>query len=133
TFARVQRIRGGDPGAGSYYIHKDLYKTLARIRAREFAKSSTGARITGSRSNSVLRGGSLNPERAALEDHSAKAQMAEKGDRVRSEYLASLIEALGLAPEPYLEIPGPAVTAAAAASEAFQQARQSNRLLDDEL
>ena len=36
TFSRVQRIRG-TPG---YFIHKDLYKTLARIRAREFA---TGA------------------------------------------------------------------------------------------
>ena len=35
TFKVVQR---DDKTADRYYVHKDLYKTLARIRARELLK-----------------------------------------------------------------------------------------------
>jgi hypothetical protein len=89
--------------------------------------------LPGSHRRPAAQGGSLTPPRAALEDHTVKTPVANNGDVARTDLVASLVEALGMPPEPYLEIPGPAFTAAAAASEAFAHARQSNRLLDEEL
>jgi hypothetical protein len=129
TFSRVQRIRG----TAGYYIHKDLYKTLARIRAREFARGPNVPLLAGSQRRPAARGGSLTPQRAALEDHTVKAPAAANGEGVRTDYVAALVEALGMSPEPFIEIPDAAFTAASAASEAFAHARQSNRLLDEEL
>lgn len=129
TFSRVQRIRG----TSGYYIHKDLYKTLARIRAREFARGPNVPLLAGSQRRPAAQGGSLTPQRAALEDHTVKTPVADKGEVARTELVAALVEALGMAPEPFIEIPDSAFAAAAAASEAFQHARQSNRLLDEEL
>ncbi len=44
TFQVVQRERNE---ASRYYIHKDLYKTLARIRAREFARGASNSPCAG--------------------------------------------------------------------------------------
>jgi hypothetical protein len=131
TFQVVQRDKDQ---ASRYYIHKDLYKTLARIRAREFAKgASNGPLLAGSGPRKPGFGGSLNQQRAALEDHTAQPPAIEGGDDVRSDFVSSLVEALGMPGEPFLDIPAPAFLAATAASEAFAHARQSNRLLDQEL
>jgi predicted nucleic acid-binding Zn-ribbon protein len=129
TFSRVQRIRG----TSGYYIHKDLYKTLARIRAREFARGSAIPMLAGPQRRPVGHGGSLTPQRVALEDHTVKAPIADNGEIARTDYVAALVEALGMPSEAFIGIPAPAFTAAAAASEAFVHARQSNRLLDEEL
>ncbi len=72
-------------------------------------------------------------QRVALEDHTVKAPVADNGEVARTDYVAALVEALGMASEPFIEIPDSAFTAASAASEAFAHARQSNRLLDEEL
>jgi hypothetical protein len=130
TFSRVQRIRG----TAGYYIHKDLYKTLARIRAREYARGSSVPQLESMQRRPASHGGSLTPNRVAIEDHhTLKIPVTDSGEVARTDYVSTLVEALGMPPEAFLEIPGLAFTAASAASEAFAHARQSNRLLDEEL
>lgn len=58
TLERVQRV-GND--AAHYYVHKDLYKTLARIRARSLGAGSY-AQIGAPSERSVQQGGSLSAQ-----------------------------------------------------------------------
>ncbi|WBT38864.1 MFS transporter [Hyphomicrobium sp. DMF-1] len=132
TFRYVQREKGSE----SYFVHKDLYKTLARIRAREVARAGQRPLALDRarrRAEKVSFRGSLTPKQAALVDHTQEAKPRLSDEEERAQYLAALIEAIGINPETYFGLSGPAVAAAAAASEAFLSSRQSVRLLDQEL
>jgi hypothetical protein len=150
TLQRVQRV-GTD--VGHYYVHKDLYKTLARIAARSMG--STLPQIGGPGSAGGLRdGGSLDGDRPALppvqsggqrqltsaapQQEPAATPVAQPGslDRLttyRLKYVSDLIGAFGLDADSYLDLSGDAFGAAVFASEQFSRARQGNSLLDQGL
>jgi hypothetical protein len=125
----------------SYFVHKDLYKTLARIRAREVARAPRGALLAGPREGGKVRfGGSVTPQHTAIADHTRerKAEARERktvaqGEPEPRNYLAALAESLAVDPEAYTVLTGSAFEAAVLASEQLVALRQSNRLLDHEL
>ena len=69
--------------------------------------------------------------------HQANPQQAQANAQfqaqVRDNYVAALLNAIGVDYEQYIAIPHEAYGAAVAASEAFFNARKTNALLDDEL
>lgn len=150
TLSRVQRV--GDD-ASHFYIHKDLYKTIARIRARTFSYGETALQISGER-----QGGALRAERASLSGpnlsgpnlpgqwqshrlltrlNEAKPQnddIDDDDDRaVRQQYVATLLSALEVQPDAFFGLTAEGFAAAAAAGEAFKRARESNRYLAQKL
>jgi len=131
TFARVQRIKNSE----SYFVHKDLYKTLARIRAREVGRYSGMAQIAGPgrRAGKASFGGSITPERHAIADHTqqSRPKLSEEEERVRA--MATLVEQIGIEVESYLGLEGTAFSAATAAANAFLDLRKGYRVLDQEL
>ncbi|HEX2841481.1 hypothetical protein [Hyphomicrobium sp.] len=135
TFARVQRIKNTE----SYFVHKDLYKTLARIRAREVGRDARVARLDD-RSPRQLGGskesfgGSLTQQRPALADHTREQKHPKPSeDEERARAVAALIEPLGVNADAFLDLEGTAYSAAAAAAEALLVLRGSNRGLEQEL
>jgi hypothetical protein len=130
TFARVQRIRNSE----SYYVHKDLYKTLARIRAREVGRGSRLPQIAGRQD--ARQGGSITPKQQpqrAIADHTRHQNADDDGEQEPPSYLDALIESLGVAPEAFTSLSGSAYDAARLAADAMTALRQSNRALDQEL
>jgi hypothetical protein len=130
TFSVVQREKGSD----SYFVHKDLYKTLARIRAREVARGGGRmAQIAPARRGNSRNGGSITPptsQQRVLADHT-RQHGAEDGER--QVYLATLLESLGVKPEAFASLTGSTFNAASLATEAFAALRQNNRLLSQSL
>jgi hypothetical protein len=132
TFSVVQREKGTD----SYFVHKDLYKTLARIRAREVARGGARAMQIGSARRGEARlGGSITPPQRAIADHTRQQASDDDGenDNDRPSYLEPLIEALGVKAEAFTALSGPAFKAAVTAAEAFNALRKSNRALNQYL
>jgi len=135
TFSVVQRA---GKTSDTYYVHKDLYKTLARIRAREVARGPRPVALGRAREGGRLRlsEAAIAPERrAAIADHT-RQQRPEAAPEPASEarnYLAELVEALGVQPDAFGSLQGAAYDAALQTSEAFALLRQSTRLLDQEL
>ncbi|WP_295557984.1 hypothetical protein [uncultured Hyphomicrobium sp.] len=132
TFTLVQRDSKRDSG---YFVHKDLYKTLARIRAREVGRAgSRMARLASPRRADARQGGSITPPRQAIADHTQRLpQSDDDSEQEPPSYLAALVESLGVAPEAFTSLNGLAFDAASAAGEAMMALRQSNRLLEQEL
>jgi len=132
TFSVVQRDTKRD---NAYFVHKDLYKTLARIRAREVGRGGR-LQLSAQRQPAAARaGGSLTSQRPALADHTQQRLSASDDDAERepSGYLDAFVEELGVAPESFAALGGSAFDAASAAGEAMMALRRSNRLLDHEL
>lgn len=121
TFQLVQRDKD-EPDR--YYIHKDLYKTLARIRAREAQRGLPSP-------SSVLRvtkfGGAAKEQQAKL-THGPQPVLAST-----DHFRALLLDAVGVKPEVLGSLHGPTFGAAQQANEAFQHVRQVSPLLDQEL
>ncbi len=139
TLDRVQRV-GRD--ATHYYIHRDLYKTLALIRARTLMGYGSG-QIAGPGQGEAFGGSVLEPSKA-IEHRPERPQLppaaanedpaeAESAHEVRARLVSELLEALRLNPATYDRVEGAAFAAAVAANEAFVRARHSNKLLDEEL
>jgi hypothetical protein len=132
TFSRVQRIRNSE----SYFVHKDLYKTLARIRAREVGRGGSrvpqfaGLERLGSRQK---EGGSITPQEQPRRQLTARAASDNEGEREAPSDLDTLIEALGVKAEAYTSLTGPVLDAARLAGDAMVALRQSNRALEREL
>jgi len=129
TLDRVQRV-GKD--ASHYWVHKDLYKTLARIRARSLVVPAGPRQIAApSGQGNFNFGGSLTEHSKAIEHR--QEHTPEEANALRSRYIAKLLDALNLDASVYEDLPGPAFGAAIAASEAFSRTRSSNELLNRHL
>jgi hypothetical protein len=131
TLERVQRA-GDDPM--HYFIHRDMYKTLARIRARTLMVDYGARRLPGPRKGPV-DGGAAQTEQLPQITHQSgrKVEAGDAGRGLKADFVADLLGALRLKAETYERLVGPALGAAAAASESFTRARQSNKQLDQQL
>lgn len=137
TFQVVQRDK---KDAERYFLHKDLYKILARIRARSLASDGAPHALEGPRAPRV--GGAVREQRTPIAYHAPAAAAAAHvppplpetpvADS-KSYFLTTLVTALGLSPDVFQDITGPTFSAAIQAGEAFNHARRANRVLDDEL
>jgi hypothetical protein len=133
TFARVQRIKNSE----SYFVHKDLYKTLARIRAREVGRGPRLAALDAPRDGGRLKRSeaAVAPDRrvAAIADHTREQRPAPTLEQAREAALGALLEALGINPESYFQLSEQAYSAAVATGATFATVRQAVRKLDQEL
>jgi hypothetical protein len=140
--ATLDRVQRAGKDATHYFIHRDLYKTLALIRARTLMLDY-GRKQIGSGSGERF-GGSVTERPTAIEHHPEQRRLppaadneddddAESAQDSRAPYVAQLLEALRLDPATYQLLEGNAFAAAVAANEAFTRARHSNKALDDEL
>ena len=131
TGATFQVVQRDDKNAERYYVHKDLYKTLARIRAAEFARAGALPRLGGP-SRAASFGGALTEDRRAIADHTrASGDLPTSTD---PQHLTSeLVSALGIDPDLYIHLPGDTFREAMAASEVFQHVRSQNGHLDKAL
>jgi hypothetical protein len=131
TLDRVQRV-GKD--ASHYWVHKDLYKTLARIRARSLVVPAGPRQIAAPSGQGHFNfGGSLTEHSKAIEHRPPADDEAEKARAVRSRFTAGLLEALNVDASLFEDLPGNALGAAFAANDAFNRARRSNPALDEQL
>jgi hypothetical protein len=131
TLDRVQRV-GKD--APHYWVHKDLYKTLARIRARSMVVPAGPRQIAAPSAQGSRYGGSITEQSKAIEHRPSAVEHDQEESRVlRAKYVAHLLEAIYLDPADYEELFGPAFNAAVAANGAFTRARQCNQMLDQQL
>jgi hypothetical protein len=131
TLDRVQRV-GKD--ASHYWVHKDLYKTLARIRARSLVAPAGPRQIAGPGAQGSRYGGSITEHSKAIEHKPSVAEHTEEDARaLRTKYVAHLLQALNLNPADFEELFGPAYSAAVAANGAFIRARHCNQPLDQQL
>jgi len=128
TLGRVQR-RGRS--SDEFWVHKDLYKTLARIRARTLMTDYAQPRIASAQAGQRPSfGGSLTERTRAIE-HRPVAD--DPTTEIREGYIAQLLAALNVKPEAWQRVAGNAHMAAIAANEAFNRARRSHAALDDVL
>ncbi len=125
TLGRVQR-RG--KSSDEFWIHRDLYKTLARIRARTLMADYGAPRITNAPAQRANFGGSLIDRTRAIEHKPAVDE--ETTTQIRNAFVAQLLAALNLRTEAWERVSGNAHMAAVAANEAFNRARRSNGSLD---
>lgn len=106
---RVQRA--GDTG-DHYFIHRDLYKTLARIRARSLYASGADGRLSGPAGGSAeLRGGALSEARPALThqpgrggSQAAPPAIPAPSSAERASIRQRLMMAMGYAPSEYRDL-----------------------------
>ncbi|MFA5898953.1 MAG: hypothetical protein WC829_07550, partial [Hyphomicrobium sp.] len=125
TLGRVQR-RG--KGTDEFWIHRDLYKTLARIRARTLMVDYGAPRIGNARTPNPT---ALRAEnRPTLAIGHAGAADEDTTTEIRNGFIAQLLAALNLKTETWERVSGNAHMAAIAAHEAFTRARRSNGSLD---
>ncbi|NLG76986.1 MAG: hypothetical protein GX535_12185, partial [Xanthomonadaceae bacterium] len=116
TFSKVQR-RSTD----SYYVHKDLYRTLARIRAREVGRVSGRSQLIDMRreaSGGVLR----EAGRAQLADHTQRtvAVAAPTDEDERRRAISALLRSLNLDANVYFGMSDQAWEAGQAAANALE-------------
>ena len=125
TLGRVQRA---GKNAGYFYIHRDLYKTLARIRARTLMADYGRPRLAGGQAQGERRG-SLLPDSTRAIEHKPPADEATTTE-IRGGFITQLLAALNIKSEAWERVSGNAHVAAIAANEAFNRARRSNASLD---
>jgi hypothetical protein len=140
--ATLDRVQRAGKDASHYFIHRDLYKTLALIRARTLM-TDYGQPQIGSTRGPEFGGSITGPSRVIehMPDPQAQLPLAaanEDGDdegahELRVQFVSDLLEALRLDPATYELVTGPEFAAAVAANEAFTRARQSNQALDERL
>lgn len=126
TLGRVQR-RGKT--TDEFWIHRDLYKTLARIRARTLMADYGAPRITGTRAGSLATALKAENRPTLAIGHSSPAH-EDTTTEIRNGFIAQLLAALNLKTEAWERVSGNAHMAAVAANEAFNRARRSNGGLD---
>ncbi len=66
-----QRVQRTDAAGSHYFIHRDLYQTLARLRARSLFTSGSYQLDQGRRASAPIAGGRLDATPPALEHHLA--------------------------------------------------------------
>jgi hypothetical protein len=140
--ATLDRVQRAGKDASHYFIHRDLYKTLALIRARTLMMDYGQPRIDAA-AQSKQFGGAITEKSKVLEHHpepqpppaaaSEDDDESETAPDAKSRFVAQLLAAVRLDPATYERIDGAAYAAAVAANEAFARARHSNKTLDDQL
>ena len=146
TLGSVQRA-GED--ASHYFVHKDFYKTIARIRARTFSYDQTVPQIAaGERLGGALRADAtslpdqwqsrrlltrLNDAAPQNDDDEDSIDETTQDRAVRQQYVATLLSALEVHPDAFYELSVEGFSAAVAAGDAFKRARESNRYLAQKL
>ncbi|MBY0226465.1 MAG: hypothetical protein K2Q28_11725 [Hyphomicrobium sp.] len=111
-----QRVQRADETGSHFFIHRDLYQTLARLRARTLFTSTAYRLDTGPHGDAPVFSGSLNSERPALEHRSTDngkgkqemsiAQMASsaRADGDQRAIRDRLLMAMGIAPSAYRDL-----------------------------
>lgn len=108
--ATMERVQRAGKDASHYFIHRDFYKTLARIRARTLLSASyAGPQLAPpAASGPALSGGKLDdgkpqlsytggaPEPVAAQPAAPRRYTTEEMDRLRSYYFGVLLESLDL-------------------------------------
>lgn len=142
--ATLDRVQRAGKDATHYFVHRDFYRTLAIIRARTLI-SDYGQKQIESVAPEQTFGGALNEPSKAIEhkrhDDVVAEPVATRLDALdemasadqKAQYLADLLDALGVDLETYEQFSGPAFSAAVAANEEFSRARRSNQMLDNAL
>ncbi|MDH4983728.1 hypothetical protein [Hyphomicrobium sp. D-2] len=131
TLGRVQRA-GKD--TGYYYIHRDLYKTLARIRARTLSVNVAQPRLAPTDTPAAIAqhgqhfGGSLTEPARAIEHMLPEDEFSPT--EIREGFVTRLLTAMRIEPAAWNRTPGNALVTAIAANEAFVRARRINTALD---
>lgn len=82
--------------ADRYYIHSDLYRTLAKIRARLLLSTAAPQPQLASFRTNARFGGSLIPQTPAIEDGTARLAEPTQASEVIRGFRASLMHAIGL-------------------------------------
>jgi hypothetical protein len=129
TLGRVQRA---GKNAGYFFIHRDLYKTLARIRARTLMVDYGQPRLAGGQAQGERFGGSIT-ERAKAIEHQPASPTETETTEVRAGFVSHLLTALNVDPMAWGRVSGSVYASALAANEAFGRARHSNHALDASL
>ncbi len=155
TYQLVHRFDRKDSPPPRYIVHADLYKTLARIRARSMAGGGYGRpQIAGPQAGAIRDGGALSgadPRLAAAKPQkaiaspvappaAAPASAGEPGATPQSSnaevlrlILESLINAIGVDAVAYASMSSEAFSAALPAADLFNRARMMNAMFDDAL
>jgi hypothetical protein len=129
TFKVVRRDR---KDADCYMIHKDLYKTLARIRAREHMKDGAAMQIAGP-GRSPGFGGALKTEQQAItsqvrNDRPPSLTHQDSGlDRLKSEFRAALLRSMDLDEAAYAAVARPEyIGGAVAAGKSLEHLKEND-------
>ncbi len=136
TFSVVQRDA---KRSDTYFVHKDLYKTLARIRAREVGRQGLSAPMIGHQPQGQRHakvGGSITPKTHRIENHTHRPVAApEPAPEIdgRIGAIDTLLKPVGLSAMDFVEIGPDAFQAAIAAAKVFQTMRGAYRSLDQAL
>lgn len=153
TFKLIHRYDRPDSPPPRYILHSDLYKTLARLRARSITGHLGGGygqgqlsvpQQGGIRDGGALAGGQIPspPQQKALPAMGFMQAPAEpnpvpnpatSGAEVHRLILESMIETIGVDPVAYVSLAPEAFGAALSACESFRRARLMNAMLDDTL
>jgi hypothetical protein len=117
-----------------YYLHGELYKTLARIRARAHAMDRRALPIDG---------GVMRPHQAAIADQRAERLLAngqangqarESDEDLRAEFRQLLIEAIELPAAAWDKVASPEIAAQAlSAAAALKRQARAHQGLNEEL
>lgn len=133
TLKTVQRDRDD---ITRYYIHKDLYKTLARIRGRSLFANYGQPRLAGSgagRQGGAIQGGALMSGQTAIADHSKQAPGLPDDTSLgglKEEFRAGLLRAMGLDEATFLNVVRPEfVGEAIAAGKSLEQVKEQGSIL----
>lgn len=134
THDRVQRA-GTDPS--HYFVHKDLYKTLARIRGRTLFSGAALPQIAapGPRQGGLLRGGAIPAQqRTAIADHTRATPREDDRDQLRDDFRSAMLKAIGLDETQYLHVSRPEfIGEAIAAGKSVEQLRETDPVLGQHL
>ena len=125
TLGRVQR-KGKT--SSEFFIHRDLYKTLARIRARTLMADYGRPRIGQSAAQRPTALRAENPPTLAIGHKPGFEE--ESTTEIRGGFITQLLAALNIKAEAWERVSGNAHVAAIAANEAFNRARRSNAALE---
>jgi hypothetical protein len=134
--ATLERVQRAGKNATHYYIHRDLYRTLALIRARTLMLDRVQI-ASPEEARGERFGGSLTQPSKAIEHHPELDLPDEEEERLarrhelKSEFMSDLLDSVGLDLETYEKVAGPAIAAAEAANAALSRARHNNQQLDD--
>ncbi len=109
-----QRVQRADDAGSHYFIHRDLYQTLARLRARTLFTSTAYRLDMGPHGETPVFSGSLNQERPALEHRPTDrggqdtppplAASSARTDGDQRAIRERLLMAMGVAPSAYRDL-----------------------------